>query len=521
MIGFLDVALRGLALAAQAVALGGVAFLLVVLRTEPGPAAARARARSAALAAAAAATLAAIQALLLALHVSALAGGEGWPVDLAASTGFFRAGAARAAAAVALALLVRGLGGRASTARGAGGLVLSAAITAAAALMSHAAGRVDGRAALVALDMVHQAAAAVWLGGLAHLVVTVARDGGGPWPAGLLARFSALALAAVGALIAAGGGLLASYVDGPAGLVGTSYGLMMLTKLAIFAVLLVLGGLNFLAVRRAGRAAAVPSARVRWFVEVELGLGLTAVFVAASLTSLPPAADVIADRATPAEVALRFAPGWPRLSSPALADMPVEDRAAPRTAADRAWSDYNHNVAGAFVLLMGALAALHALGGVRWARHWPLVFLPLALFMLVRSDPGSWPLGPVGFWEGWRYPEVFQHRLFVLVVVGFGLFEWTVRTGRARSPRWAYVFPALSAVGGALLLTHSHALGDLKGEFLTEVTHAPLGLLALAVGWGRWLELRLGPPDDRVPRRVWAGALVLVGALLLLYHESW
>src|SRR5205809_6209122 len=60
---------------------------------------------------------------------------------------------------------------------------------------------------------------------------------------------------------------------------------------------------------------------------------------------------------------LQFAP--PRAStlfpyttlfrSPSIADMPVDDRDAPRTAADRAWSEFNHNVAGLFVLAMGLL----------------------------------------------------------------------------------------------------------------------------------------------------------------------
>jgi copper resistance protein D len=75
-------------------------------------------------------------------------------------------------------------------------------------------------------------------------------------------------------------------------------------------------------------------------------------------------------------------------------------------------------------------------------------------------------------------------------------------------------------VGGGLLLTHSHAAQNLKDEFLLEVTHAPLGVLALLVGWGRWLELRLPDAQRRVPGTLWAVALVLVGALLLIYRES-
>src|SRR3989442_1401348 len=115
--------------------------------------------------------------------------------------------------------------------------------------------------------------------------------------------------------------------------------------------------------------------------------------------------------------------------------MPVDDRDAQRTAADRAWSEFNHNVAGLFVLAMGLLAILYATGRARWARHWPLIFLGLAGFLLIRNDPGAWPLGPLGFWESMAYPEVLQHRVFVLLVVAFAFFEWMVRTGRLRSLR--------------------------------------------------------------------------------------
>jgi hypothetical protein len=94
-----------------------------------------------------------------------------------------------------------------------------------------------------------------------------------------------------------------------------------------------------------------------------------------------------------------------------------------------------------------------------------------------------------------------------------------VRTGRIRSPRAALVFPILCSVGGALLLTHSHASLNIKSEYLIEVTHAPLGVLAMLVGWGRWLELRLPPGERALPGQVWSVCLALVGVMLLLYHE--
>ena len=130
--------------------------------------------------------------------------------------------------------------------------------------------------------------------------------------------------------------------------------------------------------------------------EVELGLGLTVLFAAASLTSLPPAIDVVADRAAPGEVLTRFVPRLPRLSSPPIEALPVNDKDAPRTDEDRAWSEFNHHISGLFVLAMGLLGLLQASGRARWARHWPLVFLGLAAFMMVRNDPGAWPLGHGG-----------------------------------------------------------------------------------------------------------------------------
>ena len=386
-------------------------------------------------------------------------------------------------------------------------------------MTSHAAARVEHRGLLLTLDGLHQVAVAAWVGGLAHLTAVAFGKGAGPWPAEALRRFSALALTAVTILVAAGVGLTLYYVDGFSALIGTAYGMMLSTKVVILGGLVMLGALNFTAVRRPSRYRDVLPLRLRRFVEVELGLGLTVLFAAASLTSLPPAVDVVRDRATLEEVATRFTPRMPSLSSPRLADMPIDDPQAPRTDADRAWSEYNHHFAGFFVLAMGLLAVCQG-GGVRWAHHWPLLFLGLAVFLLIRNDPGAWPLGPQGFWEGFAYPEVLQHRIFVLLVVVFGIFEWAVRTGRFHSRGWALIFPVLCAVGGGLLLTHSHASLNLKDEYLIEVTHAPLGVLAMIVGWGRWLELRLSPPEARIPSQIWPVAFTLVGVLLIIYRES-
>lgn len=519
MTGFIDVLLRGLILAAQATTVGGIVFALAVLRGVGAQ-------RVLAVTMAGAATLALAQAGQLTVQLVALADPTGWPLAEVARTLFFRVGVARivmALVVIAIALRLRRVSASGAGARGwwialvAGALGLGVA----AGFTSHAAARLARRPLLLALDATHQLAAATWIGGLLCLVVTGLSPRARAARGLLLARFSALALSAVALLLASALALSLHYVDGWRALAGTAYGLMVLTKVTIFVGLVLFGAANFRAVRRLDAGADAAPPRLRRFVEVELGLGLTVLFVAASLTSLPPAVDVTGiERATPSEVATRFTPRPPRFSSPRHEELPAGDRAAPRTDEDRAWSEYNHHMAGLFVVTMGLLALVSRTRWGRWARHWPLVFLGLAAFLLVRNDPGSWPLGPETFWEGMRHPEAVQHRIFVLLVVVFGIFEWAVRTGRVRAPVCRFIFPILCAVGGGLLLTHSHAGFSLKAEFLIEVTHAPLGLLGMIVGWGRWLELRLPPPADRLPGRAWAWAFTLVGVLLLLYRES-
>jgi putative copper resistance protein D len=267
----------------------------------------------------------------------------------------------------------------------------------------------------------------------------------------------------------------------------------------------------------------VAGRRFSSFVEVEVGLAVTVLFAAASLTALPPSLDVRADRVTPAEVGAHFTPGLPRLMSPPVQELlstadPLMAPPGERKPAERAWSEFNHNWAGLFVVLMGLLASLERLG-VRGARHWPLVLLVMVALLVARNDPRAWPLGPAGFWESMTLPDVLQHRAFMLMVVPFGIFEWLVRTGRLAIRPWGYVFPLLCAAAGGLLLTHSHAMFSLKEEFLTEVSHAPLGILAVLAGWARWLEVRL-PECERPAGWGWRVCFLGLGLLLLAYREN-
>jgi putative copper resistance protein D len=326
------------------------------------------------------------------------------------------------------------------------------------------------------------------------------------------------------------------YVGSVGAMIGTTYGIMLSAKMIFTLILLGIGLLNFKIVQAIRRGFAPRLICLRCFGEAEIGIGFTVILVAASLTSTAPAIDVVGGRVSPQEIAQRMKPQWPRMKTPSVADLssatPLPNaeawtksssvvRGKPQrvsSLADIAWSEYNHHWAGLVVLTIGLLALLaHPF---RWARHWPLVFLALAVFLLIRADSENWPLGPRGFWESFQVAEVAQHRFFVLLIVVFALFEWSVRAGNSLQRRARLVFPLVCAAGGALLMTHSHSLGNVKEEFLAELSHIPIAIFAVAAGWSRWMEIRVPDGSARITTWIWPVCFALIGAVLMLYREA-
>jgi putative copper resistance protein D len=408
---------------------------------------------------------------------------------------------------------------------------------------SHAAAQIDGRLALGAVGLIHMAAAGMWIGGLPYLLAALARTDGPGWRL-IGRRYSLMSMVSVALLLGGGVAMTIAYVGSPEAMYGTAYGVMVATKALLLGGLLLLGAMNFRLVRRLAADVPVSVLPLRRFAETELGIGVTVLFAAASLTSQPPGVDLIANRASWGEVVERIAPRWPRLASPEhdalgisrlnaqivtasaqhqaapLAFVPGEGVLPPRNAMDIAWSEFNHHWAGLFVLAIGALALLERTGRAPWARHWPLALLVLAVPLSVRSDPELWPMGKIGLLESLRDPEVVQHRLLESLTAVFGVLEWRARTQRASSPRALLVFPLLCALGGAMLLTHSHALANVKEQLLIEITHLPLALAVIAAAWSRWIQVRLDGTASRIAGWIWPLAFVATAASLLLYREQ-
>ena len=424
-------------------------------------------------------------------------------------------------------------------------LVPAILILGSSVVTSHSFSRMEGRAVLVGLTSLHYLATASWIGGLPYLLLTMKRVSEQGIRIRISQRFSRLAQVSVAVLFLAGLGMSLVFVGSWNALYGTAYGIMVGTKVVLFCCLLLLGAANYFIVRGVGAASTSGSTSLIRFGEVEIGIGLTVILAAASLTSQPPGADLTEDRVSLHEIAVRYAPRIPRLTSPPLGDlspagrelerkaklagvkvpaafMPGESFSHPDTPADIAWSEYNHSWAGLIVFFMGLLALLSHNKYFSWAKIWPLMFLGLAVFLFLRADPENWPLGPNGFWESFREADVLQHRAAVLLIIVFALFQWAVETNRVKSHAAGLVFPGVCAIGGIVLLTHMHAVTNIKQEMLVELSHTPLAIFGIIAGWARWLELRL--PQENNTRKylawVWPVCFIFVGLILMDYHEA-
>lgn len=526
---FLAVLLRGATLACQSLVLGGILFAQLILRGQGDCSIQRKASR---LIIWSALALALVQSCYVFADTAILAGTAKLAISDITGAIFFLAGCTTAL----MALLIAAIMSRFGVSRAL--LLPAAVILTASVFTSHAAARVEGRIWLMALTALHQLASAAWVGGLPYLLLTLSQTADQTTAQIISRRFSYLALCSVTSLIGAGLGLAVVYIGSVPAIYGTSYGAMVISKIILTGLLLLLGAFNFLLVGH-WRPSITSHllARLRRFSEAEIGIGFTVILAAAALTSQPPAADLMANqRATLAEIWARVSPSRPRLQTPSLNElsppMPLTWNSnglessipgatyRPPKPGDIAWSEYNHHWAGIVVLAIGILAVLARTGRFRWARHWPLAFFGLAVFLLLRADPESWPLGPKGFWESFSASDVTQHRLFVLLIIAFAIFEWGIQTDRLRSRTAALVFPAVCALGGALLLTHSHALSNLKEELLVEWSHIPLALFAVVAGWSRWLELRLPGRDQAALSWIWPVCFVMIGFVLLMYREA-
>ncbi|HXY06634.1 MAG TPA: CopD family protein [Terriglobales bacterium] len=534
LFAFLSVIFRAATIMLQSLVLGGVVFSYVVSgRSEAEANPSEAKRACERLLRIAAIVLIMVQALYITCEAVLLVELSGFHLGEIAGASFFLAGIV----SIGCGLLIVFVPYKAK--HSAWVLIpLALGVIAAMVTTSHAASRLESRGVLITFTALHLVAVGCWIGGLPYLLLSLRAHPNPEAELRMLRRFSSVAMICVGVIAATGVGTCLYYFDSWSALYGTAYGVMMASKTALFAVLLLLGAVNRSIVNRNSKEDI--TSRLRYFVATEVGVAMAVILIAVSMTTQPPAIDLRAQRVDGATILDRMTPRWPRLHTPAVSELtpatrPLDKQAAaalpatyvpgekihtPNTPSDIAWSEYNHHWMGLLLLLIGIAAVLARTGRIPLAKQWPLLFILIGVFIFLRADPENWPLGPNGFWESFDEAEVLQHRMAVLLVIAFAIFEWRVQLGTSK---WRYaplVFPAVCVAGGMLLVTHTHSLNNIKEELLAELSHIPLALLAILAGWSRWLQFRLPKRDQAVVSWIWPLCFALMGTILLNYREA-
>lgn len=410
------------------------------------------------------------------------------------------------------------------------------------AWLVHAAGRFEDQWYLMSLTVLHQIAAAIWIGCVFQLVNLwlmryQRKIPDTLWPR-LLKQFSPYGIAAVAGILLSGLPIALKYIDTWNGLFGTGYGNLLTVKIILLSLALGYAWLNRSAVIAYGFNGNdyALTKRVPYYIEAETFVLITLLFTAASLASQPPAIDIPGLTATWQEVLGTFKPQIPLTDSPSHTALIAGEpgRVAivgkvPSVAATE-WSNYNHNVSGIFLTTMSFFAMLSYIRQLpslksvskilSFTQYWPLGFVLLGIFLFFRSDAETWPLGPIGFWEStFNNGEVLQHRIATLLVFTLGMIELRARLSKNASAALIYAFPVLCAFGGLMLLTHSHVGFQPKSAFLIQVGHTAMGVFSLILACGRWLELKLDNPGKQIAGFVSVASLFLIGLILMFYRE--
>lgn len=218
-------------------------------------------------------------------------------------------------------------------------------------------------------------------------------------------------------------------------------------------------------------------------------------------------------------------PGMGNMSMPASSPANMA-----KIEADKRFSEFNHRFAGIFVMLAGLVTLAEPLLAARFAfvRYlWAFFFFAPGAYLMVLSDPESWPVGP----QTLHYvitsnPQVLQHKVFSLILLTLGVVEF-LRVHYDLKTLWSVVlFPTLAAAGAVLLLFHPHPMPpgmvmDVEAtRSMNKIEHEHLGFATVGFGiaiskaatdWGRY--------NTRLMRNIFAILMVTLGLLLIAYTE--
>ena len=179
-------------------------------------------------------------------------------------------------------------------------LALSLGLGLTSSLVSHSAALREDSVLATTIDMAHLAAAAVWVGALLQLGLTLWQSRSLPEPErtrlnlDLNLNFSVLGAAAVGILILSGSFLAFTHIATWTALVGTSYGLTLIAKILLILPALFIAAINLLLIKpQLHRTPTTPASQQRFsrLVRLETFIALLVLLCAGILIELQRAAD--------------------------------------------------------------------------------------------------------------------------------------------------------------------------------------------------------------------------------------
>ena len=229
--------------------------------------------------------------------------------------------------------------------------------------------------------------------------------------------------------------------------------------------------------------------------------------------------------------AISYAQGSPHHHDHASMSMPMNDATDPaaqaKLLADKKESEFNHHLAGVFVVLAG----LFILTGERLKNRWPAIkyawpfcFLLSGIFVLVFSDTELWPFGPKNWWIGVTGNlEVLQHKAFAVILLILSVIEILRAKGTLKAVWSAWVFPTLAVAGSVMLLFHAHDAGMHGPEAMSTMERIQMqhfSYAALGVG----IAVTKGVADTETPisrlsSYLWPTLMVILGFVLARYTE--
>lgn len=208
-------------------------------------------------------------------------------------------------------------------------------------------------------------------------------------------------------------------------------------------------------------------------------------------------------------------------------DEPITPAQQAKLLADKRESEFNHHLAGFFLVVAGLLilAEVTFRNRVSIARYaWPICFLLSGVFVLVFSDTELWPFGPKPWLQGMlTNHEVLQHKTFAILLLALGAVE-LARARQVLTAAWsAWVFPVFALIGSVLLLFHSHDAGmhgpgHLETMERIQMQHFSYSGAGLGIGVSKGLaEVR-----NRWQwffARLYPALMMVLGILLMVYVE--